>query len=366
MRRHETRTRWCRQRLCTAWRRSCVYTYIYIYIYTFIYIYIERERYRDRYIEIESGYAVEASRIATVPRSELPGVRPGFEIVRLSVAKTLPTGMYVAYQLRQMQQTVLSRTIKQSTIIDTTAKIRSVFIISNRKKNKLSVSNPKSNYVAYLSVLSQISNCQGLGHKNKHEILKTDRNILIYYYPRLPAPVPVCFDVGIRRRLQNGVYICMCIYIYIYTHIHTVRRQLHCDGAEDVSNDCIINSIISVVAIRVSVMTTISIVIIMSSVSISAILVCQAVVSVPSQVYPAVSALSAPLQMYCFKTNRPVLRVLKLTPRQGTPMRVHKRPPDFYCRNMLQALLATLLQCTALYYAIPYYTIISYSFLFQR
>ena len=29
-----------------------------------------------------------------------------------------------------------------------------------------------------------------------------------------------------------------------------------------------------------------------------------------------------------FKTDRPVLRVLKLTPRQGTPMRVHKRPPD--------------------------------------
>ena len=40
---------------------------------------------------------------------------------------------------------------------------------------KLSVSNPKSKYVAYLSVLSQISNCQSLGRKNKHEILKTDR-----------------------------------------------------------------------------------------------------------------------------------------------------------------------------------------------
>ena len=33
---------------------------------------------------------------------------------------------------------------------------------------KLSVSNPKSKYVAYLSVLSQISNCQSLGRKNKH------------------------------------------------------------------------------------------------------------------------------------------------------------------------------------------------------
>ena len=42
---------------------------------------------------------------------------------------------------------------------------------------KLSVSNPKSKYVAYVSVLSQISNCQGLGHKNKHDILKTDRTI---------------------------------------------------------------------------------------------------------------------------------------------------------------------------------------------
>ena len=36
---------------------------------------------------------------------------------------------------------------------------------------KLSVSNPKSKYVSYLSVLSQISNCQSLGRKNKHEIV---------------------------------------------------------------------------------------------------------------------------------------------------------------------------------------------------
>ena len=34
---------------------------------------------------------------------------------------------------------------------------------------------PKSKYVASLSVLSQISNCQGLGRKNKHDILKADR-----------------------------------------------------------------------------------------------------------------------------------------------------------------------------------------------
>ena len=40
---------------------------------------------------------------------------------------------------------------------------------------KLSVSNPYSKYVAYVSVLSQISNCQSQGRKNKHDILKTDR-----------------------------------------------------------------------------------------------------------------------------------------------------------------------------------------------
>ena len=44
---------------------------------------------------------------------------------------------------------------------------------------KLSVSNPKKEYVAYLSVLSQISNCRSLGRKNKHEILKADRSIAI-------------------------------------------------------------------------------------------------------------------------------------------------------------------------------------------
>ena len=40
---------------------------------------------------------------------------------------------------------------------------------------KLSVSTPESKHVAYVSVLSQISNCQGLGRKSKDEILKTDR-----------------------------------------------------------------------------------------------------------------------------------------------------------------------------------------------
>ena len=65
---------------------------------------------------------------------------------------------------------------------------------------KLSVSNPKITYVVYLSVLSQISNCQSLGRNNKHKILKTDRtqpqtdNTELNY-------VPECIsDVERRRR----------------------------------------------------------------------------------------------------------------------------------------------------------------------
>ena len=59
---------------------------------------------------------------------------------------------------------------------------------------KLSVSNPKSKYVAYLSVLSQISNCQGLGRKNKHAILKTDRTKgRMYVHMYMYAYVYACY-----------------------------------------------------------------------------------------------------------------------------------------------------------------------------
>ena len=58
---------------------------------------------------------------------------------------------------------------------------------------KLSVSNPKSRYVAYVSVLSQTSNCQGLGRKNKHEILKTDHSLQ-------PAP-----ELGGARPGERGL-----------------------------------------------------------------------------------------------------------------------------------------------------------------
>ena len=56
--------------------------------------------------------------------------------------------------------------------------IRTVSFHNFKSQNlKLSVSNPTSKYVASLSVLSRISNCQGLGRNNKHELLKTDRTI---------------------------------------------------------------------------------------------------------------------------------------------------------------------------------------------
>ena len=85
---------------------------------------------------------------------------------------------------------------------------------------KLSVSNPKSRYVAYVSVLSQISNCQGLGRKNKHDNLKTDRT-------EAGCPRRGCGGIG----AGSGEYIILCsiveynisyhtiIYIYIYIYV---------------------------------------------------------------------------------------------------------------------------------------------------
>ena len=58
---------------------------------------------------------------------------------------------------------------------------------------KLSVSNPKSKHVAYVSVLFQISNCQGLGRKTKHEILKTDRIVhALFFYQRHERRIISC------------------------------------------------------------------------------------------------------------------------------------------------------------------------------
>ena len=60
---------------------------------------------------------------------------------------------------------------------------------------KLSVSNPEKKYVACVSVLSRISNSQGLGRKSKVDILRTDRS-------------------------SSCMYVCMYVYIYIYIYIY--------------------------------------------------------------------------------------------------------------------------------------------------
>ena len=84
----------------------------------------------------------------------------------------------------------------------------------------MNVSNPKSNNVAYLSVLSQISNCQSLGRKNKHEILKTDRSLiwslgqptypyLSQHLPQSISEITSCFfgprpwHIEIRHRVKQ-------------------------------------------------------------------------------------------------------------------------------------------------------------------
>ena len=130
---------------------------------------------------------------------------------------------------------------------------------------KLSVSNPKNTYVAYVSVLSQISNCQGLGRKNKHEVLKTDRTQVIsgrrkrggrdededvdfgvillsccHNYKRLrqkktstPPEKRVLGSISLKhmyiyiyiyrereRYIQLYIYIYIYIYVYVYVYIY--------------------------------------------------------------------------------------------------------------------------------------------------
>ena len=64
---------------------------------------------------------------------------------------------------------------------------------------KLSVSNPKNKYVAYVSVLSQIANCQGLGRKNKHDIFKLTARLPFRTTETEAAQAPKSHEVGIGR-----------------------------------------------------------------------------------------------------------------------------------------------------------------------
>ena len=81
---------------------------------------------------------------------------------------------------------------------------------------KLSVSNPKSKYVAYLSVLAQISNCQGLGRKNKHENLKTDR--IVYLGPGRACAkfvVLASFRLAAFAHVSLRAHICVVYCLYV-------------------------------------------------------------------------------------------------------------------------------------------------------
>ena len=117
----------------------------------------------------------------------------------------------------------------------------------------LRVSNPKNTYVAYVSVLSRISNCQSLGRKNKHELLKTDRMSTTSYYMLGAAPIGgnqtqlekdghpgvgsgepipitmytyVCIYIYIYMYMYMYMYMCMYTYIYIYIYIYMCARTL--------------------------------------------------------------------------------------------------------------------------------------------
>ena len=79
---------------------------------------------------------------------------------------------------------IITHTVTTNPIHIVTIAITTVSFHNFKSQNfKLSVSNPKSKYVAYLFVLSRILNCQGLGRKNKHKILKTGRSSLDLSFP---------------------------------------------------------------------------------------------------------------------------------------------------------------------------------------
>ena len=85
---------------------------------------------------------------------------------------------------------------------------------------KVSVSNPETKDDAHLSVLSQNSNCQGLGRKNKHDSLKTDR--ISSGDLRAPHEARVRLEQGLQEQycICKCMYVCMYIYIYIYIYTY--------------------------------------------------------------------------------------------------------------------------------------------------
>ena len=147
-------------------------TYIYIYIYTYAYIYKQVYIYIYIYIYDHTDCAGSAEAGAGAA-------------LRAKTAEVQYTRLYHTYRTYYIVSHATSQHILHASIYYTaraaspsTRKSTTTVSFHNLKSQnfKLSVSNPKNKYVAYVSVLlSQISNCQGLGRKNKHEVLKTDR-----------------------------------------------------------------------------------------------------------------------------------------------------------------------------------------------
>ena len=68
----------------------------------------------------------------------------------------------------------------------------------------------------------KISNCQGLGRKNKHEISKTDRTLSDLGHAAEHGAEAVAGQVPeayIHMYIYIYIYMCICIYIYLCTYI---------------------------------------------------------------------------------------------------------------------------------------------------
>ena len=119
--------------------------------------------------------------------------------------------------------------------------LRSAFIISNRKISNRASQILKANMLL-ICPYSRISNCQSLGRKNKHEILKTDRTIcctILYHiilhhtnttlYIRLYYTIHDILktdrrlgrsDPGAAVLARAKSYMYIYIYIYIYVCVY--------------------------------------------------------------------------------------------------------------------------------------------------
>ena len=143
-----------------------VYTYMYTYIHTYICIFVSCSS-SSLCIVQGVGFLRRSADAATNGRPLTPRSLCIYIYIYIHVYVYIYIYIYIyVYIIRY--RTVTDRTLPEDG--DTVS-------FHNFKSHnfKLSVSNPKSKYVAYVSVLSQNSNCQGLGRKNKDDILKPDR-----------------------------------------------------------------------------------------------------------------------------------------------------------------------------------------------